>query len=86
MATTKRDYYEVLGCIKTADGKVLKSAYRKLAMEFHPDRNPDNPEAENKFKELNEAYSILSDDQKRAAYDRMGHAAFGQGGGGGGLG
>ena len=86
MATTKRDYYEVLGCIKTADGKVLKSAYRKLAMEFHPDRNPDNPEAENKFKELNEAYSILSDDQKRAAYDRMGHAAFGQGGGGGGQG
>ena len=84
MATTKRDYYEVLGCVKTADGKVLKSAYRKLAMEFHPDRNPDKPEAEAKFKEINEAYSILSDEQKRAAYDRMGHSAFGQGGGGGG--
>ena len=86
MATIKRDYYEVLGCVKTADGKVLKSAYRKLAMEFHPDRNPDNPEAEDKFKELNEAYSILSDEQKRAAYDRMGHSAFGQGGGGSGQG
>ncbi len=86
MATTKRDYYEVLGCEKTADGKVLKSAYRKLAMEFHPDRNPDNPEAEPKFKEINEAYSVLSDDQKRSAYDSMGHSAFGQGGGGGGQG
>lgn len=83
MATTKRDYYEVLGCVKTADGKVLKTAYRKLAMEFHPDRNPDNPDAESKFKEINEAYSILSDEEKRAAYDRMGHSAFGQGGGGG---
>ncbi len=82
MATTKRDYYEVLGCVKTADGKTLKTAYRKLAMEFHPDRNPDKPEAEAKFKEINEAYSILSDEQKRAAYDRMGHSAFGQGGGG----
>jgi molecular chaperone DnaJ len=81
---TKRDYYEILGCAKTASDKELKSAYRKLAMEYHPDRNPDNPEAEAKFKELNEAYSILSDDQKRAAYDRMGHAAFGQGGGGAG--
>ena len=80
---TKRDYYEVLGCVKTADGKTLKTAYRKLAMEFHPDRNPDNPNAEAQFKEINEAYSILSDDQKRAAYDRMGHSAFGQGGGGG---
>lgn len=83
---TKRDYYEVLGCEKSADAKVLKSAYRKLAMKFHPDRNPDDPEAESNFKELNEAYSILSDDDKRAAYDRMGHAAFGQGGGGGGQG
>jgi molecular chaperone DnaJ len=80
---TKRDYYEILGCAKSADAKELKSAYRKLAMQFHPDRNPDNPEAESKFKELNEAYSILSDDDKRAAYDRMGHAAFGQGGAGG---
>jgi len=83
MATTKRDYYEVLGCVKTADGKTLKSAYRKLAMEYHPDRNPDKPEAESKFKEINEAYSILSDEQKRAAYDQMGHSAFSQGGGGG---
>ncbi len=83
---TKRDYYEVLGCAKTADGRTLKSAYRKLAMEFHPDRNPDNPDAESKFKEINEAYSILSDDQKRAQYDRMGHSAFGQGGGMGGGG
>ena len=83
MATTKRDYYEVLGCVKTADGKTLKTAYRKLAMEYHPDRNPDKPETETKFKEINEAYSILSDDQKRAAYDRMGHSAFGQGRGGG---
>ncbi|PHR60131.1 MAG: molecular chaperone DnaJ [Robiginitomaculum sp.] len=82
--TTKRDYYEILGCEKSADAKTMKSAYRKLAMKFHPDRNPDDPSAESNFKELNEAYSILSDDQKRAAYDRMGHAAFGQGGGGGG--
>ena len=83
---TKRDYYEILGCVKTADGKTLKSAYRKLAMQYHPDRNPDDPEAEAKFKEINEAYSILSDPDKRAAYDRMGHSAFGQGGGGAGAG
>ena len=83
---TKRDYYEILGCVKTADGKTLKSAYRKLAMQYHPDRNPDDPEAEAKFKEINEAYSVLSDEQKRAAYDRMGHSAFSQGGGGGGGG
>lgn len=81
--STKRDYYEILGCDKSADAKTMKSAYRKLAMQFHPDRNPDDPEAESKFKELNEAYSILSDADKRAAYDRMGHAAFSQGGGGG---
>ncbi len=80
---TKRDYYEILGCAKTADGKTLKSAYRKLAMQYHPDRNPDDPEAEAKFKEINEAYSILSDPDKRAAYDRMGHAAFGKTGGAG---
>jgi len=78
---SKRDYYEVLGVPKTADAKQLKSAFRKKAMECHPDRHPDDPEAENRFKELNEAYGILSDEQKRAAYDRMGHAAF-QGGGG----
>lgn len=81
---TKRDYYDILGVDKSADAKTLKSAFRKKAMECHPDRHPDDPEAEGRFKELNEAYGILSDDQKRAAYDRMGHAAFGQGGGAGG--
>ena len=80
---TKADYYDLLGVDRSADAKTLKSAYRKLAMKYHPDRNPDDPEAEAKFKEINEAYSILSDDQKRAAYDRMGHAAFGNGGGAG---
>ena len=80
---TKADYYDLLGVERNVDAKALKSAYRKLAMKYHPDRNPDNPEAEAKFKEINEAYSVLSDDQKRAAYDRMGHAAFGQGGGAG---
>ena len=79
----KRDYYETLGVAKTADAKTMKSAFRKKAMECHPDRHPDDPEAEARFKELNEAYGILSDEQKRAAYDRMGHAAFEQGGGGG---
>ena len=80
----KRDYYETLGVPKTADTKTMKSAFRKKAMECHPDRHPDDPEAEARFKELNEAYGILSDEQKRAAYDRMGHAAFEQGGGGAG--
>ena len=82
---SKRDYYETLGVDKSADAKTLKSAFRKKAMDCHPDRHPDDPSAEARFKELNEAYGILSDDQKRAAYDRMGHAAFGQGGGGGGA-
>ena len=82
---SKRDYYEVLGVERTADEKTLKSAFRKKAMQFHPDRNPDNPEAEAKFKEVNEAYGILSDGDKRAAYDRMGHRAFEQGGMGGGF-
>ncbi len=80
----KRDYYEILGVAKTADEKTMKSAFRKKAMECHPDRNPNDPEAEARFKELNEAYGILSDAQKRAAYDRMGHRAFEQGGGMGG--
>lgn len=83
---SKRDFYEVLGVEKSADEKQLKSAYRKLAMKYHPDQNPDNPEAEAKFKEVGEAYSVLSDPDKRAAYDRMGHAAFENGGMGGGQG
>ena len=79
----KRDYYETLGVDKNADAKTMKSAFRKAAMACHPDRHPDDPQAEARFKELNEAYGILSDDQKRAAYDRHGHAAFEQGGMGG---
>ena len=82
---SKRDYYDVLGVSREADAKQLKSAFRKKAMECHPDRHPNDPEAEARFKELNEAYGILSDEQKRAAYDRMGHAAF-EGGGGMGAG
>lgn len=78
----KRDFYEILGVKKDADEAALKAAFRKLAMQFHPDRNPGDAEAERKFKELNEAYQILSDPQKRAAYDRFGHQAF-EGGGGG---
>ncbi|WP_409432919.1 molecular chaperone DnaJ [Litorimonas sp. RW-G-Af-16] len=83
----KRDYYEILGVAKNADEKTMKSAFRKKAMECHPDRHPDDPGAQARFQELNEAYGILSDAQKRAAYDRMGHSAFEQGGmGGGGAG
>ncbi len=82
----KRDYYEVLGVKKDADEAEIKKAYKRSAMKFHPDRNPDNKEAEEKFKEASEAYEILSDAQKRAAYDRMGHAAFEGGGMGGGAG
>ncbi len=79
---SKRDYYEVLGVARTATDADLKSAFRKKAMECHPDRHPGDSAAEARFKELNEAYQILSDAQKRPAYDRMGHAAFEQGGGG----
>lgn len=83
---SKRDYYEVLGVSKTATQDELKKAYRKLARKYHPDLNKDNPEAAEKFKECNEAYSVLSDEQKRAQYDQFGHAAFENGGMGGGPG
>lgn len=82
----KRDYYEILGVAKTANADELKKAFRKQAMQYHPDRNPDDKEAEHKFKEVNEAYDILRDDQKRAAYDQYGHAAFEGGMGGRGAG
>ena len=72
----KRDYYEVLGIPRDADGGALKSAFRRLAMQLHPDRNPGDKSAEMRFKEINEAYEVLKDPQKRAAYDRFGHAAF----------
>jgi molecular chaperone DnaJ len=82
MAAEKRDYYEVLGLGRTATSEEIKRAYRKLAVKFHPDKNPDDPHAEEKFKELGEAYDVLMDPDKRAAYDRFGHAAFAQGTGG----
>ena len=80
-ASNKRDYYEVLGVGRDATPEQLKKAYRKLAVQFHPDKNPGDASAEEKFKELGEAYDVLFDEQKRAAYDRYGHAAFTQGGG-----
>jgi molecular chaperone DnaJ len=70
----KTDYYEILSVERTASDGEIKTAYRKLAMQFHPDRNPNNPQAEEKFKECSEAYQVLSDADKRAAYDRYGHA------------
>ena len=79
---TKVDYYEVLGVTRECGEPELKTAYRKLAMQYHPDRNPDNPEAEERFKQASEAYQVLSDPQKRASYDRFGHAGVGNGGGG----
>ena len=81
---SKRDYYEVLGIQKGADASTIKKAYRKMAKKYHPDANPGDKEAEEKFKEVNEAYEVLSDDQKRAAYDQYGHSAFENGGMGGG--
>ncbi len=78
---SKRDYYEVLGVDRRADDAVLKKAYRKLALQFHPDRNPDDPSAEDHFKEVSEAYAVLSNAEKRARYDQFGHAGLGNGGG-----
>ena len=82
----KRDYYEILGVARDASEADLKKAYRRLAMKHHPDRNPGNPEAEADFKEAKEAYEALSDQNKRAAYDRFGHAGLQGGQGGGGFG
>lgn len=87
---SKADYYQLLGVSRDADSDALKKAYRKLAVKYHPDKNPDNPEAEAKFKEVSEAYEVLKDADKRAAYDRYGHDAFkaggmGNAGGGGGF-
>ena len=83
----KRDYYEILGVPKSADKTEIKKAYRKVALKYHPDRNPDNKEAEEMFKEAAEAYEVLSDEQKKARYDRFGHAGVGgPGGGPGGFG
>ena len=81
----KQDYYATLGVAREAAADDLKKAYRKLAMQFHPDRNPGDKQAEARFKEVNEAYDVLKDEQKRAAYDRYGHAAFEQGGAPGGF-
>src|SRR6266436_424038 len=84
--TKKRDYYEVLAVMRDASDEEVKRAYRKLAVKFHPDKNPNDPHAEEKFKELGEAYDVLIDPDKRAAYDRFGHAAFATGGAGFGRG
>src|SRR6202040_2160047 len=81
--STKRCYYETLEVERTADESKLKSAFRKLAMKWHPDKNPGDATSEMRFKEINEAYEVLKDGDKRAAYDRFGHAAFEHGGGGG---
>ena len=85
MAEQKRDYYEVLGVEKGADDAAIKKAYRALAKKYHPDMNPDDPNAEAKFKEASEAYAVLSDADKRRQYDQFGHAAFDQMNGGAGF-
>ena len=82
----KRDYYEVLGIDRSASENDIKSAYRKLAMKYHPDRNPDDKAAEDRFKEATEAYEVLKDPQKRQTYDQFGHAATVQAAGGFGFG
>src|SRR5687768_1858189 len=82
----KRDYYEVLGVNRDASDDDLKKSYRRLAMKWHPDRNPDNPKAEEHFKEAKEAYEVLSDASKRAAYDQFGHAGVDPSQGAGGAG
>src|SRR3954466_3704074 len=80
---SKRDYYEILGVTKTASADEIKKAYRKVAMQYHPDRNPGDKAAEEKFKEAAEAYEVLSDADKKAQYDRFGHAGMGNNGRGG---
>ncbi|MCK4922795.1 MAG: DnaJ domain-containing protein, partial [Bacteroidales bacterium] len=80
---SKKDYYEVLEVSQSASQDEIKKAYRKQALKFHPDKNPDDPSAESKFKESAEAYEILSNQEKRAKYDQFGHAAFSGGGSGG---
>jgi molecular chaperone DnaJ len=77
--SAKKDYYELLGVSRSASEEEIKKAYRKLALQYHPDRNPGDKQSEEKFKEVSEAYQILSDAEKRAKYDQYGHAAFGDG-------
>ena len=81
----KRDYYEILGVAKDATEQEIKKAYRKLAMQHHPDRNKDDKASEEKFKEASEAYEVLGDKEKKARYDQYGHSAFENGGAGGGF-